>query len=259
MSVEPVITGDVRVSVDGAVVTVVIDRPAKRNALTQAMYRVLADTLLAADDDAGVGAVVVTGAEGAFTSGNDLADFAAGASLDQVVRFLSAIATVEVPVVAAVNGLAIGVGLTMLLHVDLVYVEPDAKLSVPFVSLGLVPEAASSLLLPRMVGPRHAAELLLAGRTIDGTEAVAWGLANAVASPVLDAALEAAHRLAAQPPAAVRATKALLRSEEGTVAGRMAEEMEAFGAALLGAEFAEVIAARRDRRDPVFGGRPPPG
>jgi enoyl-CoA hydratase/carnithine racemase len=139
-----------------------------------------------------------------------------------------------------------------LLHCDFVYVEPDAQLYAPFVGLGLVPEAASSLLLPSVVGPRRASELLLSGRRIDGLEAVSWGLANATGSPVLDRALEAAHHLAAQPPQAVRASKALLRSNEMTVPGRMAEEMSAFVAALGGDEFAEVIAARTEKRSAVF-------
>jgi enoyl-CoA hydratase/carnithine racemase len=149
-----------------------------------------------------------------------------------------------VPIVAAVNGLAVGVGLTLLLHCDLVYVEPTAKLWAPFVELGLVPEAASSLLLPRVIGERRASELILCGRHIDGREAAAWGLANEAVTPVLDAALKAANALASQPPRAVRASKSLLRSEEHSVHGRMAEEMTAFREALSGPEFARIIGAR---------------
>lgn len=244
MPVHPIPAGDVTVSVDGRVVTIAMNRPAKLNALTQAMYRDMTDSLLAADADLGVSAVIVTGGEKAFTAGNDLGDFAAGASLHQVVRFLDAIATIRVPVVAAVSGPAVGVGLTMLAHFDLVYVEPSARLSVPFVPLGLVPEAASSLLLPRLVGPRRATELLLGGRAIDGTEAAEWGLATAAVSPALDAARDAALRLAELPPQAVRATKALMHSEEATVAGRMAEEMAEFRRALGGPEFAQAVEQR---------------
>jgi enoyl-CoA hydratase/carnithine racemase len=160
--------------------------------------------------------------------------------------------TVKVPLVAAVNGMAIGVGLTMLLHCDLVYVDPSAVLSAPFVALGLVPEAASSLILPRVVGERHASEILLAGRKINGHEAAEWGLANAVASPVLPAAREAAAMLALQPPQAVRTSKALLHSDELTIAGRMAEEMSCFLEALGGTEFKEVITARNEKRPPAF-------
>jgi enoyl-CoA hydratase/carnithine racemase len=132
-------------------------------------------------------------------------------------------------------------------------VEPDAVLTVPFVSLGLVPEAASSLLLPRVVGDRRAADLLLTGRRISGVEAADWGLANEAVSPALAAASDAAHRLAAQPPQAVRATKALLRSDEHTVTGAMAEEMGRFSAALRGPEFAEVMSARSEKRAAIFG------
>jgi enoyl-CoA hydratase/carnithine racemase len=255
--VELIGSGDITVGIDASVVTVTFNRPAKRNALTQAMYEVAADTLEAADADAGIGAVVFTGTGSAFTAGNDLGAFASGASLEQVGRFLRAIASVRVPVVAAVNGIAVGVGLTMLLHCDLVFVEPGATLSVPFVDLGLVPEGGSSLLLPRAIGTRRAAELFFTGRRITGTEATEWGLANATASPVLATAVEAARRLAAQPPNAVRTTKALLRSDERSIEGRMEEEMGLFEAALRGAEFAEVIAARSEGRPAAFvqGGR----
>jgi enoyl-CoA hydratase/carnithine racemase len=252
MAVKAVTDGDVLVALDQHVVVVTIDRPSKRNALTQAMYSTISDALEQADADRDIGALVITGTESVFTAGNDLADFSGGASLDEVQRFLLAISSVRLPVVAAVNGLAIGVGLTMLLHCDLVYVEPDAQLFAPFVGLGLVPEAASSLLLPSVVGPRRASELLLSGRRIDGLEAVSWGLANAVGSPVLGRALEAAYHLAEQPPEALRASKALLRSNETTVQGRMAEEMAAFVNALGGDEFAEVMAARTEKRSAVF-------
>ena len=221
-----------------------IDRPAKRNALTQAMYERMTDALLEADSDPDVGAVLITGVGDVFTAGNDLSDFASGANLDQVARFLGALSSVHVPLVAAVNGFAVGVGLTMLLHCDLVYVEPTAQLSVPFVELGLVPEAASSLLLPRVIGERRASELILSGRRISGSEAAAWGLANEAASPALTLALDAATRLASQPPHAIRASKALLRSNDRTVEGRMAEEMTAFVKALGDPEFAAVVSTR---------------
>jgi enoyl-CoA hydratase/carnithine racemase len=252
MTVQPVAAGDVTIDVTDHVALVTINRPEKRNALTQAMYATLADALEQADGDLGTRAMVITGTGNSFTAGNDLADFVGGGNLDQVQRFLITVASAQVPLVAAVNGLAIGVGLTMLLHCDLVYVEPDARLFAPFVELGLVPEAGSSLLLPRVVGERRASELILGGRHIDGIEAVNWGLANALATPVVDRALEAARQIAAQPPRAMRTSKALLRSNETTLPGRMAEEMSAFVAALGGKEFPEVIAARSEKRAPVF-------
>jgi enoyl-CoA hydratase/carnithine racemase len=252
MTVQPIATGDVRVDVNHHVAVVSIDRLSKRNVLTQAMYATMSDTLLAADDDADIGAVVITGTDTVFTAGNDLGDFSSGARLDEVQRFLFTISSVRLPLIAAVNGLAVGVGLTMLLHCDLVFVDPEAKLYAPFVELGLVPEAASSLLLPQVVGDRRAAELLLSGRRIDGIEAAAWGLANAAVTPALDEAIAAARHLAAQPPNAVKATKALLRSNEATVGGRIVEEMKAFVEALGGSEFAEAIAARNEKRPPVY-------
>lgn len=239
--------GDVTVRVHDGVARVTIDRPAKRNALTQAMYQRMADALLEADSDPAIGAVLFTGVGEVFTAGNDLADFTAGASLDETTRFLQAISSVHVPLIAAVNGVAVGVGFTMLLHCDLVFVEPTADLFAPFVQLGLVPEAASSLLLPRVVGERRASEIILTGRHLTGAEAVDWGLANALASPVLPVALEAAQRVAAQPHVAARASKALMRSRELTVQGRMAEESAAFAEALKGPEFAAVMAARKAR------------
>jgi enoyl-CoA hydratase/carnithine racemase len=242
------VDGDVTVRVVAPVVQVTIDRPSKKNALTQAMYQRMADALFEADSDPDIGAVVISGVADVFTAGNDLADFMAGNSLDETHRFLNAISSIHVPLIAAVNGLAIGVGLTLLLHCDLVFVEPTADLSAPFVALGLVPEAASSLLLPRVVGERRAAEIFLTGRHLTGAEAVEWGMANASASPVLPAALEAAERVAGQPHAAARTTKALLRSHELTVEGRMAEEMAAFAEALKGQEFAAVMAARKAGR-----------
>ena len=252
MTANPINSGDVKVDVDDHVVVVTMDRPAKRNALTQAMYATITDALLEADGDNDIGALVITGTDSVFTAGNDLGDFSSGASLDEVRRFLLSISSVRIPLVAAVNGLAIGVGLTLLLHCDLVYVEPSAILYAPFVELGLVPEAASSLLLPRVIGERRASELVLSGRRIDGFEAAAWGLANAAVSPALDAALAAAHHLADQPPNAMRTAKALLRSAEGTVHGRMVEEMDEFVKALGGGEFAEVMAARSEKRPPAY-------
>jgi enoyl-CoA hydratase/carnithine racemase len=237
-------TGDVKTQVNDGVLTLTIDRPSKRNALTQAMYATMADGLERADKDEGIGAVVITGVGDVFSAGNDLVDFASGETLDEVARFLLAISSVRVPIVAAVNGLAVGVGLTLLLHCDLVYVEPTAKLWAPFVELGLVPEAASSLLLGKVVGERRASELILCGRRIDGREAAEWGLANAAVTPALEAALTAAHGLAARPPKALRASKTLMRSDEQTVQGRMTEEMAAFGEALGGSEFAGIVRVR---------------
>ena len=149
------------------VVTIEIARPEKKNALTQAMYTAMAEALIAANADASVRAVLITGQPGIFTSGNDIEDFMQrppqGDSASPVARFMTALLDCEKPVVAAVTGAAIGIGTTMLLHCDLVYVSDEARLAMPFVSLGLVPEYASSLLLPALMGHVKAAEKLMLG------------------------------------------------------------------------------------------------
>jgi enoyl-CoA hydratase/carnithine racemase len=238
----------INATVDGSVLVITINRPAKRNAITQDMYRTINDSLSSTTNRPELGAVVITGCGESFTAGNDLADFSSGGELEESNRFLEILATIDVPLVAAVNGMAIGVGFTMLLHCDFVYVDPGAVLSAPFVSLGLVPEAASSLLLPRLIGGRRAAEMLLGGRSITGTEAGEWGLANAVTASPLAAAMEMANALASQPPLALRATKSLIRSDEQTVTGRMAEEWACFREALSRPEFADIASARDQKR-----------
>src|SRR6185369_3520198 len=160
-----------------------IARPEKKNALTAAMYQALADALRAAAEDPAVRAVLITGQPGVFTSGNDLEDFMQrppqGAD-SPVLRFMRALLDCDKPVVAAVTGAAIGIGTTMLLHCDFVYVSDEARLAMPFVSLGLVPEFASSLLLPQLLGQQRAAEKLLLGDPFTPEQAVDWGLAHAV-------------------------------------------------------------------------------
>ena len=170
----------------GKVLTLTIDRPEKKNALTNAMYGQLADALDAARSDDGVRCVVITGAGDTFTAGNDLGDFAAVASGDlkhldrHVHRVLDGLATFEKPVVAAVPGLAVGIGTTMLLHCDLVFLSETALLSTPFVDLALVPEAASSLLLQARIGYARAFAMFALGEKVDAASALAWGLANRV-------------------------------------------------------------------------------
>lgn len=190
-----------------------IVRPEKKNALTVEMYAALADALAAANTD-GTRAVVLAGEGGALTAGNDLADFLARPPTgpgSPVFRFLRALADLAVPLVVAVRGPAVGVGTTLLLHADLAYAASDAVFLTPFTALGLVPEAASSLLMPQRIGPAKAAELLLLGRKMLADEAAAGGLVNAVVDDPEAAATEAAERLAALPPDAVRQSKALLR------------------------------------------------
>ncbi|MBE2186725.1 MAG: enoyl-CoA hydratase/isomerase family protein [Rhodothermales bacterium] len=190
-----------------------LNRPEKKNALTVEMYAALADALAEANTD-GTRVVVLAGEGGALTAGNDLADFMARPPTgpdSPVFRFLRALADLAVPLVVAVRGPAVGVGTTLLLHADLAYAADDAVFLTPFTALGLVPEAASSLLLPQRIGPAKAAELLLLGRKMLADEAAACGLINAVVADPDAAAHAAAERLAALPADAVRQTKALLR------------------------------------------------
>jgi enoyl-CoA hydratase/carnithine racemase len=239
----------------GPVRLLTLNRPDKKNALTHAMYAALADGLEGADADPALKVIVLTGAGDAFTAGNDLADFAAPQpAVRPVERFLHDVASTRKPIIAAVNGLAVGVGLTMLLHCDVVYAAPEATFSVPFTNLGLVPEAASSLLLTRLVGHQRAAEIFLFGEPIDAAEAHRIGLVNRIIgrSALVETALARAQILAAKAPTAVRLTKQLMKSATADVAGRMAEEGAHFQAQLKSAEVKEAIAAFMEKRKPNF-------
>lgn len=177
-------TENIKLHTDQRVTTMTIARPEKRNAITQDMYAAMADALEDYAQSDAVRAFVITGAEDYFTSGNDLQDFAKGIRSDgvpPVIRFLTAISTCPKPLIAAVNGPAIGVGVTMLLHCDLIIAADTATFSTPFVQLGLVPEAASSLLLPATVGMAVANDMLLANRVLDAAEALRFGLVSRVA------------------------------------------------------------------------------
>lgn len=248
----------IEVRTEGAVMRVTIARPDKRNALTGAMYTGLGDALEAAAADPAVRVVVLTGAGGAFTAGNDLADFLAGQRGNgetPVARFLRLISTFEKPLIAAVRGVAVGVGTTMLLHCDLVYADETAVLQLPFVNIGLVPEAASSLLLPNVVGMQKATELFLFGSNLPAHEAARLGIVNAVAPAAELEALvsERAAALARQPAAAVRATKRLLRhARTADMPGRMAEEGAIFAERLRSPEAIEAMTAFMEKRKPDF-------
>ena len=204
-----------QVSRDGAVLTLTINRPDRRNALDTATYAALTEQIALASADTAVAAVILTGAGEHFTAGNDLRDFQAerGAGDSAGLTFLRALTMADVPVVAAVEGYAIGIGVTLLQHCDFVYVGEGATLRMPFVALGLCPEGASSLLMPRLAGTRRAAEWLLQGKAFTAQDACDTGLATS-ATPkgqALAAAQATAADLARQPPAALRLTKAMLR------------------------------------------------
>jgi enoyl-CoA hydratase/carnithine racemase len=243
------------------VATIEIARPEKKNAITVAMYQAMADALNAANTDPAVRAVLITGQPGIFTSGNDIDDFmqgprqAADFGRSPVFQFMRALHGCEKPVVAAVTGAAIGIGTTMLLHCDLVYVSDEARLAMPFVSLGLVPEFASSLIVPRLVGHVKAAEKLLLGEPFTGEEAVEMRIANAVlpAAEVVNHARRMAERFNALPPGAVRDSKKLLRrGQTGPVLETIAAESEVFGARLTSPEAREAFSAFFQKRRPDF-------
>ena len=219
---------------DGAVAELRLARPEKRNAITTAMYAALADGIGAAHADAGVRAVLISGEGSSFTAGNDLHDFIANPPQGRespVFRFLHGLADATKPIVAAVQGQAVGIGTTMLLHCDIVVLADDARLRMPFVDLALVPEAASSLLVPRAIGHARAAEMLMLGDAIDAATALAWGLANRV----VPAGSERAEALAL--------AKRLLRDDAAGVAARMDAEGAHFAAQLASPELKGAIAA----------------
>lgn len=199
------------------VLTITLDRPDKLNALNNSLYTQLADLLLAADEDASIGVIVLTGGTTCFTSGNDLADFLEHppTHLDSpAFRLMNVVIHLQTPLIAAVCGAAIGIGTTLLLHCDQVLVTRNAKLRVPFVNLGLCPEFGASLLLPRLIGHARAARLLLWGDSLDGAAAVACGLANELfdeGQQCLDAAQHLARQLLALPQDSVRQTRQLLK------------------------------------------------
>ncbi len=244
------------------VLTLTLNRPEKKNALTRAMYRTLGEAIDGAADDPDARCVLIEAIGDAFTAGNDIADFAAvnaGDSAANAARavegnpLLLALGRAKRPLVAAVQGRAVGIGVTMLLHCDLVYVAEDALLTTPFVNLALVPEAASSLLLPARIGHARAFSMFVLGEAIDGRTAAAWGLANTAlpADDVRARARVAAEAIAARPPAAVAKTKALMRDGEA-LAEQMRQEGEHFASQLKSPEAREAFAAFVEKRAPDF-------
>ncbi len=224
------------------------NRPEKRNAITFAMYRALAAQLEAALADSAVSAVLLSGAGASFSAGNDLNDFLSGpefSATHPVIEVLHRLATFDKPLIAAVHGQTVGIGVTMLLHCDLVVAAQGTILTMPFVALGLVPEAGSSLLVPRLAGMQRAAELLLLGSPLDAAGAERLGLVNRVVAEasLLDEARALALRLAQQPAGALRATKRLLRGDPAELLARIDAEVAEFSARLKSAEFRTRVAA----------------
>jgi len=240
------------------VATIEIARPQKKNALTAEMYTAMAAALQAADADAAVRAVLVVGQPGVFTSGNDIDDFMnrpPATIAAPVFDFMRALVACSKPVVAAVTGAAIGIGTTMLLHCDLVYVSDEARLAMPFASLGLVPEFASSLMLPALVGHAKAAEKLLLGDPFTAEDAVEMHIANAVlpAGEVVRHARRMAERFNGLPPGAVRETKRLMRrATQAAVLEAIEAEAVVFRNRLSSPEATEAFSAFFQKRKPDF-------
>ena len=241
-----------------AVARIQIARPERKNAITVAMYAQLADAVAAAEADASVRVILVHGQPDVFSAGNDLEDFLRAPPQQPdapVFRFMAALAGAVKPVVAAVNGAAVGIGSTMLLHCDLAYCADDSRFSLPFVNLGLCPEFGSSLLLPLSAGYHRAAEKLLLGEPASAEEALEMGLVSRILPPaeVLGHAKRQCTRLAQLPPAALRETKRLMKAgwREAT-ARAIADESAAFGRLLQSAEAREAFSAFLDRRTPDF-------
>ncbi|MGH8132021.1 MAG: enoyl-CoA hydratase-related protein [Steroidobacteraceae bacterium] len=219
-----------------------LNRPEKRNAITFAMYDALGRGLSAAQADADVHAVLLSGAGASFTAGNDLNDFLQGPEFTPshpVMTLLRTLVSFDKPLLAAVHGQTVGIGVTLLLHCDLIVAARGTQLSMPFVSLGLVPEAGSSLLLPRLVGQQRAAELLFLGRPLDAASALELGLVNRVVEEgaLAQEARALARAVAQQPADALRATRRLLRGDPGELLARIEAEARVFGARLKSPEF----------------------
>lgn len=230
---------------DGAIQILSFNRPEKMNALTREMYAGLANGLNEAAGDFAVRAVVLTSEGDHFTAGNDIADFLANPPTNEdsdVARFLGSLLEFPKPLIASVKGNAVGVGTTMLLHCDVVVAGPSAKFSMPFASLGLVPEAGSSYLFPLLVGYQRAAKIFMTGESFDADSAVTMGLVATIASDPLREAMELANHIAQQPPQAMINTKALLKaSKHDAVAAVMKAEFELFSLALQSEEAMEAF------------------
>jgi enoyl-CoA hydratase/carnithine racemase len=249
----------VRVEGGGGVLAITLDRPERRNAITVAMYAALADAIERGSNDPEIRVITIRGEGQDFAAGNDLADFLNALPRDTdeipVWRLLRALATCETPLVAAVHGNCVGIGTTMLLHCDLVVADETARFSMPFVDLALVPEAASSLLLPRLAGRRRAARYLLLGEQFGVEEAETIGLVShrAASGTIVQRLEQVVAALLAKPPEALRQTQRLLRAgQRDDVLERMKMESSLFAERLASAEVKEAISAFFEKRKPDF-------
>jgi enoyl-CoA hydratase/carnithine racemase len=228
-------TDQVIIKDEGAVRTIRMNRPEKKNALTGVMYDAMAEAIETAGGNANVGSILIMGVPGAFSAGNDLGDFMKAAMGGEglgnaVIRFLYALARAEKPLVAAVQGVAVGIGTTMMLHCDYAVAASDARFQTPFVALGLVPEAGSSLIAPRVMGHRRAFELLVMGKAFNGEEAKSVGLVNQVvpADQVEAEAMKAAQAIAALPMEGVAISRRLMKGTPDEIVKRIDDEAAQF-------------------------------
>jgi enoyl-CoA hydratase/carnithine racemase len=251
-------TMDIEITRTQDVLTIAFSRPDRKNAITAAMYQTMADALVEAQNDASVRAILIRGSAGIFSAGNDLEDFMKQPPVGEnapVFQFLRAISSADKPLVASVAGAAVGIGTTLLLHCDLVYAADTAIFSLPFSQLGLCPEAASSLLLPRVAGYQAAAEKLLLGESFDAKEAQRMGFVNRLlpAAEVDGFALQQAQKLAALPASSLRVTKQLMkRAAQHELHTQMTDEAVHFAKMLLAPEAKEAFKAFFEKRKPDF-------
>ena len=249
---------DILSHIEAGVMTITLNRVDKKNSFTQAMYGAMADALAQATDDASVRAVVIQGHATVFSAGNDIGDFLNGppsTTESPVFRFLRGIAAFPKPLVAAVCGPAVGVGTTMLFHCDLVYAGDNAAFSMPFVNLGLCPEAASSLLVPQMLGYHRAAEAILLGEPFMAEAALEVGLVNRIVPPMEanGVAQTQARKLAAKPMGALIETKRLMKKgQAGLIVQQMDDEGASFRRLLKEPEAKEAFTAFMEKRKPDF-------
>jgi enoyl-CoA hydratase/carnithine racemase len=244
--------------VEDRILKIKINRADKKNALDLAMYQSLADAIQQADGDDNIRVCMLSGVDDSFCSGNDIKDFLKNPPTDDsspVLQFVRALINAEKPIIAAVNGIAVGIGVTMLLHCDLVYACEDARFQMPFVNIGLCPEAGSTHILPLLMGHRKASELLLLGAMFDVDTAMDVGIVNnkVAANELADVSLQAASRIAAQPPHATLATKGLLRAAmHEQILAASQRENDCFMPMLNGAEAKEALTAFMEKRAPDF-------
>lgn len=253
---------DILTHKENGILTINFNRPEKKNAITQAMYQAMADALRDAETDVAVRAILITGKPEIFTAGNDLEDFMKNArslaepdAVPPVYQFMQALNESGKPVIAAVSGAAVGIGTTLLMHCDMIYLADNAKLSMPFTQLGLCPEFASSMIFQQIVGYQRAAEKLMLGEAFTAAEAFEIGFVNKVLplEELLPYAQQQAAKLAALPAASIRATKRLMKGNQpAAISAKMTEENKYFSAMLNAPEAKEAFMAFFQKRKPDF-------